>query len=312
MENVVGIDVSKCWLDCQIMEEAVRISNDSKGILKLVRLLKKRLVGLVVIESSGGYERGVCQMLWASGLRISLLNPRLIRAFAESLGRRAKNDSIDAQVLKLYGEKMEPVPTPAPSAEVITLKDLISRRYQLMQMLVAEKNRALTPGLTPEVRKSISVILREIKKQIKCLDVELTEVISSHPGLRERAAKLRKETGVGPVLMSTLLAEMPELGQLSRNQASALVGVAPYDNDSGNSKGRRSISGGRVRVRCALYMATLSAIRHNPILKEFFKRLVTNGKPKKVALVACMRKFLIHLNSVLKEHPEQHFIAASS
>lgn len=308
--KVAGIDVGKEVLDCRIREgnKSIRVKNTSKGCLKLLSEFEKVGIERVVIEASGGYERTICRMLWAKGIGLSLVNPRMVRCFAHSLGRRAKNDLIDAEVLMVYGEKMEPPLTAPPAEDVKKLRGLVSRRFQLMQMVVAEKNRIAGPELDPEIKKSMHAMLRALKAQIKNLDQLISKTIAESAQLSERSQKLCKETGVGPVLMSTLLAEMPELGKLSRNQVSALVGVAPFDNDSGGFSGRRSIAGGRVQVRCALYMATLSAIRHNPIIREFFRRLVSNGKHKKVALVACMRKFIIHLNAVLKEHPDRHIL----
>lgn len=308
MMNVSGIDVGKEFLDCRMRGEGgvVRVQNTVRGCLKLVSLFRERGVSRVIIEASGGYERMICRMLWSTEIGLSLVNPRMVRCFAKSLGRRAKNDLIDAEVLMLFGEKMEPALTPAPAEDVKKLRALVMRRFQLVQMVVTEKNHSACPEVDAVIKKSLRAVIRALQAEIKQLDSLILKTISESPELTEKSQKLCAETGVGPVLMSTLLAEMPELGKLTRNQASALVGVAPFDNDSGNFKGKRSIAGGRVRVRCALYMATLAAIRHNPIIREFFKRLVANGKHKKVALVACMRKFIIHLNSVLKEHPEQH------
>lgn len=312
--NIAGVDISKDSLDCRIRGErgSFRVPNSTKGQLQLVRILQKEKIDRVVLEASGGYERSICRVLWGHQIDLSLVNPRLVRSFARSLGRKAKNDPIDAEVLMKFGEKMEPPVTSPPLEEVRKLRDLVSRRFQIMQMVVTEKNRAAGPELDIEVKKSVQTVLRALKAQIKQLDTLISKTISESDELRERSTKLRAETGVGPVLMSTLLAEMPELGTLNRNQAAALVGVAPFDNDSGTFSGKRSIAGGRVRVRCALYMATLSAIRHNPVLKEFFKRLVVSGKHKKVALVACMRKFLIRLNSILKENPDRHFMPTTA
>ncbi|MCA9329955.1 IS110 family transposase [Candidatus Saccharibacteria bacterium] len=311
--QVMGIDVSKDKLDCKIseVEKAYGCSNSIKGFNFLIKLIKKYKVQLVVLESTGGYERDLFRYLWSHGHKVALLNPRQVRSFAHSLGRRAKNDLIDSELLLLYGERMNPTPNEPVEEDILVLRELLTRRNQLNKMLVAEKNHLSAPGVSSMTRKSVKALLNSIKTQIKAMDVEILKVIGGNESLSEKSKKLSAQTGVGPVLMVTLLADMPELGTLKRNQASALVGVAPYDRDSGTFQGKRAIAGGRVRLRCALYMATLSAIRHNPIIKEIYLRLVSRGKPKKVALVACMRKFIIYLNTVLKEDPSQHFMAES-
>lgn len=311
--NYAGIDVSKAQLDCKIdgLEKVIRLSNSRSGFRRLVKVLRKSEVRTVVLEATGGYERGVYTFLWASGIPVALLNPRQTNAFARSLGRRAKSDSLDAEILLEFAKRNQPVPNKPLSDDVFILRKLLTRRQQLMKMLVAEKNHAKAPGTSPEVRKSIRAVIRTLQNQRKSIDAAIEEVIHSNQELSEKSRLLSQQTGVGPVLITTLLADMPELGKLERNQASALVGVAPYDRDSGTFKGKRAIAGGRVRVRNTLYMATLAAIRHNPVLKEFYKRLVSRGKPRKVAIVACMRKFIVYLNGVLKEHPEQHFMAAN-
>ena len=209
-----------------------------------------------------------------------------------------------------YGAKLKPTATEPYSDAVYELRGLVTRRNQLMKMLVAEKNHAKAPIASKTTLKSARALIKVLNQQTKEIDRAIEQIINSCEELNAKASKLKELTGVGPVLMSTLLSDMPELGRLERNQASALAGVAPYDRDSGIQKGKRSIAGGRVRVRCALYMATLAAIRHNPILKQNYQRLVARGKPRKVAIVACMRKFIIHINTVLKENPEQHFMAA--
>jgi transposase len=311
MKIVCGIDVSKDTLECVVggVLQIEKFSNSSKGFSKLTRWLKRHGVNLVILEATGGYERQVFLFLWASGLACSLVNPRLTKEFARSLGRRAKNDSLDADMLKEYGLRMNPEPTPPLAEVVLELRELISRRSHLIKIMVSEKNRAKAPTTIKYTLNSAQSLIKVLRKDIAEIDKVISNLIVGDAELRAKAEKLKELTGVGPVLMTTLLADMPELGKLERNQASALVGVAPYDNDSGNMKGKRSIAGGRVRVRCALYMATLSAVRHNPILRQFYQRLVSRGKPKKVALVACMRKFIIFINFVLKENPQQHFMA---
>lgn len=308
---VAGIDVSKDSLDCQIenVERIRSFRNRRVGFTSLVKWLKKHKVTLVVLEATGGYEREAFMFLWASQLPTSLVNPRQTSAFARSLGRKAKSDLLDAEMLMEYGVRMKPNPTEPLSESVAQLRQVLTRRNQLVKMLVAEKNHSKAPNTITITKRSSRELIKAIQQQVKTLDKAVESIISADIQLNAKAKKLQTLTGVGPVLITTLLADMPELGKLERNQVSALVGVAPYDRDSGNFKGKRSISGGRVRVRCALYMATLAAIRHNPIIKEFYKRLLQNGKPRKVAIVACMRKFIIYINGVLKEDPEQHFMA---
>ena len=312
MRIFAGIDVSKEYLDCAIEGERKRFCNSARGHILLVSWLQDNGVTQVILEATGGYEKHAFYHLWASEIAVTLLNPRLSYCFARSLGRRAKSDMLDAEMLLEYGKKVTPEPTMPLAENVKSLRELLTRRNQLNKMLVAEKNHAKSPSASAVTRKSASILLRTLKTQIKTLDCAINELIASDSSLNQRAQKLYSLTGVGPVLMSTLLADMPELGTLERNQASALAGVAPYDQDSGTFKGKRSIAGGRVRVRCALYMATLAAVRHNPVLKEFYRRLITNGKPKKVALVACMRKFIIYINSILRQNPSQHLLAEAA
>jgi len=277
--------------------------------MRLLRRLQKGGVTLVVLESTGGYERLLCRFLWASEMLVAVMNPRRVRSFAESIGRKAKSDPIDARLLMEYGERNNPQPTPPVPAVIEELRGYLTRRDQLNTMLVMEKNHASSPNVTPELRKKIRGLIVIIRNQIKEIDCLMGKTIESEPAIHSKAQKLREQTGVGPVLMTSLIADVPELGRVRRNVASALVGVAPFNRDSGAFRGRRTISGGRTRPRKALYMATLAAIRHDPHLKEFYLRLRSAGKPKKVAIVACMRKFLVHLNSILRQDPAQHFMA---
>lgn len=311
MKNVAGLDVSKDMVECCLSTgEFFRFANNGKGHLRLAKKLQKSTVSLVVMESTGGYEQGLFRLLWIKDIPTAVINPRQIKSFAESLGRRAKNDMLDAEVLMVYAQKVSPEPRRPDPDEIRCLKELLTRRQQLNKLLIAEKNHLKAPGVTHLTRKSISDSLKMLKSQIKQISQSIEEIIANSEPLNNKAQKLKAQTGVGPVLACTLLAEMPELGKLPRNKISALVGVAPFDRDSGSFRGNRSIAGGRVQVRCALYMATLAAIRSNPILKSFYQRLVTNGKPRKVAIVACMRKFVIFLNGLLKEDPLQHLITA--
>lgn len=311
MNIIAGIDVSKQWLDVIYTgeREAQRFGNNRSGCIRLVRRLQKAKVTLVVLESTGGYERLLCRFLWASELLVAVVNPRWVRSFAESIGRKAKSDCIDARLLMEYGERNNPKPTLAVPEVIEQLRGYLTRRDQLNTMLVMEKNHASSPQLALEVRRKIRRSIVGIRSQIKEIDSLIAKAIESTPEIHTKAQKLREQTGVGPVLMTTLIADVPELGRVRRNVASALVGVAPFDQDSGTFKGRKTISGGRARPRKALYMATLAAIRHDPHIKTFYIRLLSAGKPRKVAIVACMRKFLVHLNSILRQDPAQHFMA---
>ena len=310
---VLGIDTSSRLLECKWSGsgETFRCENNARGHLRLVKHCRKIKVGFVVIEATGGYERAACRMLWAAGISVSVINPRWVRDFAKSVGRYAKNDRQDADILVLYGERMSPSPTTPLEKEAELLKQLLTRREQLLDMVVMEKNHEKAPEVPASVRKSIRTHRIILQKQIQQLDKSITELIQSSETMRPKAEKLQKQVGVGPVLMAVLIADMPELGTVRRNVASALVGVAPYDDDSGNRSGNRKIAGGRRRPRRALYMATLAAIRHEKYLNEFYKRLRGRGKPHKVAAVACMRKLIIRLNTVLKENSEQPLTAGS-
>lgn len=308
---VAGIDVSKNFLDCKCSgsQQTTRYANNPKDLLKLLKHLKKSNVELVVVEATGGYEQALVQLLWSANLKVAVINPRWIRDFAKSFGKRAKTDQIDANVLMLYGEQQNPMPTPPVSDIICQLRVILTRRAQLNQMLVMEKNHALAPGVSNDIKRDIRTAIKALVKQIKQLDQKIMALINSSSEIKAKADKLSQKTGVGPVLMTTLIADMPELGTVKRNVAAALVGVAPFNHDSGKHKGKRAIAGGRVRVRNVLYMATLSAIRHDEHLKKFYVRLLSKGKPKKVAIVACMRKFLIFLNGVIRQEPEQNFLA---
>jgi transposase len=311
MNVIAGIDVSKQWLDVVWAgeREVKRFGNNRTGCMRLVRRLLKAKVTLVVVESTGGYERLLCRLLWASQIPVSVVNPRWVRSFAASIGWKAKSDPIDAELLMEYGKRNNPDPTPAVPEVIEQLRGYLTRRDQLNAMLVMEKNHASSPTVALELRRKIRRSIVSIRSQIKEIDCLIKEAIETSPEIHSKAQKLREQTGVGPVLMTSLIADVPELGRVRRNVASALVGVAPFDQDSGTFKGRRAISGGRARPRKALYMATLAAIRHDPHLKTFYLRLLSAGKPRKVAIVACMRKFLVHLNSILRQDPQQHFMA---
>lgn len=300
--HYAGVDVSKGHLDVFVRPagEHFGVPNGHAGIGSLVsRLHEGARPALVVLEATGGFERPVAAALAAAGLAVAVVNPRQARDFARATGRLAKTDRIDAEVLAHFAEAVYPTPRPVPDEEARALGEILVRRRQIVGMLTAEKNR-LGAATTRPVRGRIEAHVRWLEKELSRTDRDLEEVIEESPTWRENEALLRGVPGVGPVLARTLLAELPELGGLAGKQLAALVGVAPLNRDSGAFRGRRAAWGGRSGVRAALYMGALVATRYNPQIKEFYERLVAAGKPKKVALVACMRKLLLILNAVLK------------
>jgi transposase len=301
----VGVDVSKATLDVAILPigEHFVVPNDEAGIDELLgKLLAEVSDALVVLEASGGFERPLAAALAASsaGIALFVVNPRQARDFAKATGRLAKTDKLDAFVLAHFAEAIRPTPRAIPDAEAREFQEILARRRQIIRMMSAEKNR-LGASTSKAVRGRIEAHIRWLEKELSRTDGDLDETIENSPTLKENEALLRSVPGVGPVLCRTLLAELPELGSLSARELSALVGVAPLNRDSGTLRGRRTVWGGRARVREALYMGALIASRFNPAIKEFYERLVSGGKPKKVALVACMRKLLVLLNAVMRE-----------
>jgi transposase len=296
----VGIDVAKDWLDVAQRPggEAWRVSSDETGVAALVERLKDVRPMLVVLEATGGLQIPAVAALAAAGLRTVVVNPRQLRQFAGATGRLAKTDAIDAQVLAQFGEAVRPEVRPLPDAATRELSALVARRRQLIEMLTAEKNRLRVA--TKKVRANIEAHIRWLEGELLDLEGGLGDVIRSSPVWRERDNLLRSVPGVGPVLSSVLLADLPELGRLNRKEIAALAGVAPLNRDSGQFRGRRTVWGGRSHVRTALYMATLVASRYNPAIKSFYQRLLSVGKPKKVALTACMRKLLTILNAMMR------------
>ncbi len=296
----IGIDVAKARLDIAVRPtgEDWTSPTDEASLTTLVQRLQALHPTLIVLEATGGLELPLAGLLAAAGLPLAVVNPRQVRAFAHATGRLAKTDRLDAQVLAQFAEAVRPVPRPIPDAVSQELTALVTRRRQLIEMLIAEKNRlSRAPArIQPDIRAHIVWL----EKRLGRTDEELTTLIRSSPVWREHDTLLQSTPGVGRVLATTLLAELPELGTLSRRQIAALVGVAPLNRDSGLQRGRRCISGGRATVRTVLFMSTLVACRRNPVLKAFYHRLLAAGKAKKVALVACMRKLLTILNAMLK------------
>jgi transposase len=296
----VGIDVAKNWLDADGRPQAgrLRVSNDEAGIGGLVEHLLQLQPTLIVLEATGGLEVPVVAALLAVHLPLAVVNPRQVREFARATGRLAKTDAIDAGVLARFGEAVRPEPRALPDENSRELRALIMRRRQLVEMLTAERNRLRTASRA--VRRKLEKHISWLQQAIYELDVEVDDRIKGSPAWREREELYRSAPGVGPVLSAVLLSDLPELGQLSRKEIAALVGVAPLNRDSGLFRGKRRVWGGRPHVRSALYMGTLVATRHNPTIRAFYQRLLGAGKPKKVALTACMRKLLTILNAMAR------------
>lgn len=308
----VGIDVSKARLDVAVIPSGESWSepNDEKGVRGLVSRLRQLGPRLVLLEATGGLESLLAAELGAAGAPVAVVNPRQVRDFARATGRLAKTDAIDAVVIARFGEAVKPEARPLKEARVSELTALVSRRRQLVDMLVAEKNRLLSaPG---NVRKDIQAHIKWLEKRIGEAEGKISKAVKESPIWREDDELLRSVPGVGKVLSMTLLANVPELGELSRRQIAALVGVAPFNRDSGLFRGRRSIWGGRAAVRSVLYMGVVAAIRRNPVIRRFHRRLRDAGKPPKVALTACMRKLLVILNTMMKTRKkwEPHYAIA--
>lgn len=300
---VVGIDISKDRLDVACLPAAVHalpaFANDAKGHAALVKRLRRVSPRLIVLESTGGYQRMLVAALAAAGLPVVVVNPRQVRDFARALGVLAKTDAIDAMVLARFGEKVNPEARPLPDAESTALADLLARRRQLVELRTAESNR-LGQAASGRIKASIRAVLTTIERQIASIDDELDDRIRRSPAWKEKQDLLTSVPGVGPLTARTLLACLPELGAISRQSVAALVGVAPLNRDSGVMRGKRTTWGGRAVVRSALYMATLVATRYNPALKAHYAKLLAAGKARKLALVACMRKLLVTLNAMLR------------
>ncbi|MDB4886329.1 MAG: family transposase [Gemmatimonadetes bacterium] len=307
----IGIDVAKAELVVAVRPSGAQwtVANDEPGRRTLVERLCAERPQLLVLEATGGYELPAVAALVAAGLPVVVVNPRQVRDFARSTGQLAKTDHLDAAMLALFAERVQPPVRALPDAATQALDALVARRRQLVEMLVAEQNRlgmARSRGdraVTVSLRQTIAFLTR----QLGAADRELGTMIRESPVWRERDDLLQSVPGIGPVVARTLLAALPELGHLGRRAIAKLVGVAPLNRDSGTWRGRRTIHGGRASVRAAVYMAALVASRHNPVLKAFYDRLLAAGKPKKLALVACMRKLLTILNTLLRtQQPWTH------
>ena len=298
-KEFIGVDVSKKTLDIAFGQEGEYqiIENSAKAIRKFVSSLLPDAIAQVVIESTGGLERPIIKALTEVSIPVALINPSRVRHFAKASGLYAKTDQLDARILAAYGKSIKLRSYTAPSEEKIKLADLGSRRRQLLEMIVAEKNRYQS---MPRLQDEISEHLAWLENKVQEIEAQIEALLESSEELKEKRKILTSCKGVGEVTAFTLLAELPELGTVTRKEIASLVGVAPMNHDSGGKKGKRTTYGGRSKVRTALYMAALSATRFNPAIKKFYNRLVENGKKKMVALVAAMRKLLTILNAMIK------------
>lgn len=310
METWIGIDVAKAWLDVASTteERPWRFANDGDGIAALVADLAARTPRLVVLEATGGYENAVAAALAVAGLAVAVVNPRQVRDFARATGQLAKTDALDARVLALFAERVQPPARPLPDAKTAELAALLARRRQLIEMRTAESNRR--PTLPARLHPALDALVALLNRQIAALDDDLDAAIRDSPVWQAKERVLRSIPGIGPVVARTLLGELPELGTLDRQAVAALVGVAPLNADSGQRQGPRRTWGGRAPVRAALYMAAVAALRCNPVIRALYTRLTQAGKPPKVALVACMRKLLTTANAMVRDGALWHVDAA--
>ena len=304
MEQIfIGIDVAQDRLDAHVFpsDESFAVRRDSGGLAVLVERLKTLNPYLVVLEATGGFEVTVAAAVAAAQIPLAVVNPRQIRDFARSTGQLAKTDALDAKAIARFAEAVRPEPRPVPDAQARALGELVARRRQIVEMMTAERNRRrqLT---SRRLIKSVDRLLAVLQKELSEIEQELDEGIRGTPAWRERDELLRSVPGIGNVVARSLIADLPELGRLDRKQIAALVGVAPLNRDSGKMRGKRTTWGGRAKVRCALYMAALVASRYNPLLKAFYQRLISAGKPKKLALTAVMRKLLTILNAMIRDN----------
>jgi transposase len=296
----IGIDVAKSWLDVARSDaDAVqRYANTASGIAAVLRTMQADAPAGIVLEASGGYEQAAVTLLGAAGRPVSVINPERARGFARALGARAKTDALDARMLAQFGARMQPEPRPQPEEASTALGDLVARRRQLQEMLVAEQNRH--ERASARLRPGIAAHVDWLRQQLAELEQHIAQVIAADAVLTAKATALRSIPGIGPVVAATLLGRLPELGTLTRQEVAALVGVAPINRDSGGRTGVRSIAGGRGAIRAPLYMAALTASRRGTF-KPFYDRLIGAGKPPKVALVALMRKLVVVANALLRD-----------
>lgn len=297
----VGIDVSKDRLDVHVRPsgESFAVARDGEGLAALVGRLQSLAPRLVAVEATGGFEIVVAAAVGGAGLPLAVVNPAQVRHYAQAIGRRAKTDAVDAEVIARFAEATQPEPRPLPDEAVRLLAELVARRRQIIVMMVAERQRATR--LPKRLKKSCERVIRVLEKELADLDREIDDSVRGSPAWRAKEDLLASVPGIGPITARTLIAELPELGQLDRRKIASLVGLAPFTRQSGTWRGKSFISGGRASVRAAMFTATLVAVRHNPALRLFYARLRNAGKPKMVALIACMRKLLTILNASLRD-----------
>ena len=300
-EILVGIDVSKTQLDVAVGEtgEIWSADNDDQGIAWTVERCRQCHPRLVVVESTGGLESRLVSELYLANVPVALVNPRRVREFAKATGLLAKTDKLDARLLARFGQAVRPAPTCLPSEDEQQLSAMVTRRRQLIDMRTAESNRL--PSTHSSTRTSVEKMLTQLNEQITALEQSIGEFIQTHPDFKAKEELLRSVPGIGPITSAILIADLPELGLLDGKKIAALVGVAPFNDDSGSHRGRRRVKGGRPDVRTVLYMAAISATRFNPVIRAFYEHLLKMGKLKKVAIVACMRKLLVILNAMLRD-----------
>ena len=303
----VGIDISKDHLDVHVRPtgDSFRVRYDDAGLVTLVAHLRPLAPVVLVLEATGGSEVTVAATLASAALPVAVVNPRQVRDFARATGQLAKTDTLDARVLALFAEAVRPAARPVPDAQAAALGELIARRRQLVDMLGAEHNRRRLLR-DRRLQRHLEAHIAWLEEALRRLDLDLTTLIRSTPVWRETDDLLRSVPGIGPVTAGTLIADLPELGRLDRRRIAALAGLAPIARDSGAFRGRRMIMGGRAHIRRVLYMATLTAITHNPVIRAFHQRLVAAGRPGKVALTAAMRKLLTILNAMLRDRRPWH------
>jgi transposase len=299
--SYAGIDVSKDRLDVVVLgeERGWQVDNTRNGIAKVVQQIENLQPELIVVEATGGYQRAVVEALFHAGLSVAVVNPARVRQFARACGLLAKTDKLDAQVLAVFGQRVQPKLYTGKSEAEKHLAALLVRRKQVEEMLKAEQNRLRT--ISPSLKSSVEQVIVCLKEQKKCLDEQIQQFVAEQQAWQAQTEILKSAPGVGMVTTATLLAELPELGKMDRKKIAALVGVAPMNYDSGKKRGYRKTKGGRTNVRSVLYMSTLVATRYNPPIQSQYQHLLKRGKEKKVALTACMRKFLTILNAMLRD-----------
>ena len=299
----VGIDVSKDHLDIAVRPggEAFTVERNAAGVEQLAERLRTLSPHVVALEATGGFETVAAATLAAAGLPVVIVNPAQVRAFAKAIGQRAKTDPIDAAVIAHFAEATKPQVRPLPDEATRLLADLVARRRQIVEMIGAERQREKRMTV-PHLRKSIARLIKALEKELAGLNTDIDDAVRGSPVWREKEDLLKSVPGVGPIIASTLIAELPELGRCGRRQIAALAGLAPFTRRSGQWRGKSFIGGGRQAVRTALFMGAMVAKQHNPVLKAFFDRLVVAGRPKMIALIAVARKLLTTLNAVLRDN----------